>query len=255
MAIFQVLSENGWPVLVEAPPAEFIPGTTIKLRVRPGDVATILLDVAARFHREVEHLDLNGEPDEWGWANRNVRGSTTTISNHASGTAIDLNATRHPRGVKGTFSPAEKAVVRKVLRRYHDPRTGHSVVRWGEDYIHTIDGMHFEIFAGSEAVHRVAERIRAEAKHVLTEEDEVQLTDKVKLTAKAAAAIGSELKEGDEVSVQYLLQWSPLVRRSAREAEARDADIVAKIDALSRQVATLTAQLAVLSIPKQTPRT
>lgn len=159
-----MLSSNGWPVYREPPKRLLIPGTDIRVSVRPGDVATVLLEVAARFHREVESLALPvGEDpgyDEWGWAYRPVRGQQYGFSNHASGTAIDLNATRHPRGVKGTFTRRDRGRMRKILASTLDPVTGREVVRWGEDYAGTVDGMHVEINASPAAVARVADRIR-----------------------------------------------------------------------------------------------
>lgn len=158
-------SQNGWTVLEDPPPiAELVPGI-LRLRVRPGDVETVLGYVARRFHAEVERLDLvvTEDPgfDDWGWNFRLVRDSTTNYSNHASATAIDLNATRHPRGVTGTYSSAQRAAVRRILAVLKDEPTGDVVVRWGEDYTTTIDGMHFEINAGAAAVSRVADKIRA----------------------------------------------------------------------------------------------
>lgn len=149
----------------EPPPPVAIPGTDIKVRVRPGDVATVLTYVAARFHQEVERLDLpvKEDPgrDEWGWAWRPVRGQSKGFSNHASATSLDLNATRHPRGVRDTFSAKQIRAVRKILASTFDSRVGRNVVRWGEDYTTTVDGMHFEINADADAVARVAKRIRA----------------------------------------------------------------------------------------------
>ena len=51
-------------------------------------MATVLTEVARRFHREVERID-RGIRDDWGWAYRPVRGQQTGFSNHASATAID----------------------------------------------------------------------------------------------------------------------------------------------------------------------
>src|SRR5689334_15051147 len=106
------ISQNGWAVLWAPPKAVKVPGTDLKLAVRSGDVATVLIEVARRFNAEVESLSLpvRERPgyDDWAWAVRPVRGQSTGYSHHASGTAIDLNATRHPRGVKGTFTRAER---------------------------------------------------------------------------------------------------------------------------------------------------
>jgi hypothetical protein len=158
------LSANGWPVMQEPPSPVLIPGTDIRLRVRGGDVAVVLLEVARRFHAEIERLDMpvTEKPgyDEWAWAYRPVRGQATGFSNHASGTAIDLNATEHPRGVKGTFSREEKRLMRRILATTLDSVTCREVVRWGENYAGTVDGMHFEINASQAAVSRVADRIR-----------------------------------------------------------------------------------------------
>jgi hypothetical protein len=66
-----------------------------------------------------------------------VRGSTDNLSNHSSGTAIDLNATEHPLGKVGTF-PAEKVpMIRALAKKY-------SLI-WGGDYRNRKDEMHFEI--------------------------------------------------------------------------------------------------------------
>lgn len=162
------LSQNGYPALAEPPPPHTIPGTDIKVRVRAGDVATVLLEVARRFHTEVERLDLVAVDrgtvvpgDDWGWAYRPVRGQTTGLSNHASGCALDLNATVHPRGVRGTFSRKQLAAMRRILAATLDPGTGREVVRCGEWFTTTIDPMHWEINASQAAVSRVAARIRA----------------------------------------------------------------------------------------------
>jgi hypothetical protein len=170
-------SANGWPVLDVAPPAITVPGCGARFRVLPGDVSVIFADLVHLFDRTVEDVDTVGHPgqqplpkisgsepskvfDDWSWAYRPVRGQRTGFSNHASGTAIDLNATQHPRGAAGTFTRAQKRAVRLILSRYVDPRTGLCVVRWGEDYVTTVDGMHFEINAGPDAVERVVDKLR-----------------------------------------------------------------------------------------------
>jgi hypothetical protein len=136
-----------------------VPGTDVVFRLRTGPVAQVLVELASRFHLEVEPLT-GPVPDDWSYAERPIRGSTTTLSNHASGTAIDLNALRHPRGVHGTFTAAQKAAVNRILDDLRDPATGRRVVRWGEDYSTVIDGMHFEIDDDPDAVARVATLIQ-----------------------------------------------------------------------------------------------
>jgi D-alanyl-D-alanine carboxypeptidase-like protein len=66
------------------------------------------------------------------------------LSNHASGTAVDLNADRHPLGTSPskTFNKDQIAEIHKILAE-----TGH-LVRWGGDYTGRQDPMHFEILDG-----------------------------------------------------------------------------------------------------------
>lgn len=149
-------SENGWPV---DPPrgARIIPGTNVKVTVADGPAGDVLMHVLGQVSRRVEDVSRDsdrGERDDWGYANRTVRDSNTVISNHASATAVDINATRHPLGVRGTFTPAQVAEIHRVLAE-----TG-NVVRWGGDYKGRPDEMHFEINAGQAEVARVAERLR-----------------------------------------------------------------------------------------------
>jgi len=66
-----------------------------------------------------------------------VRGSTDTLSNHSSGTAIDLNATQHPLGKVGTFPDEKIPMIRALAKKYG--------LKWGGDYRNRKDEMHFEI--------------------------------------------------------------------------------------------------------------
>lgn len=149
-------SQNGWnagtPAAIGGLDTSAVPGTSVKLPqgVRKGDVATVLLYVAQQFHRTVEPLHPGWC---WGYHYKHIEGSTT-LSNHASGTAIDLNAPNHPMGRANTFSASKRAAIRAILR-YCD-----GVVRWGGDYTGRRDDMHFEIVKGAADVARLARKIR-----------------------------------------------------------------------------------------------
>lgn len=157
-------SQNGWPahsdrrrIAVET----FVRhGVSFPGGVKAGDVATIAAYVVDRFHNEVEKL-VPGWC--WGWAWRAVRGGAST-SNHASGTAWDVNAPRHPLGKSGTFTPQQIARIREIVRACG------GTVRWGGDYSGRKDEMHFEINAGAARVAAVANTIRA-AQRPVPEED------------------------------------------------------------------------------------
>lgn len=132
-------SYNGWEASKE--PAHIkiksytIPGTDLKIRCAEA-VAPLIVGFCKEFNELIEPLD-GGQLDDWGYAFRMVRGTTNKLSNHSSGTAIDLNATKHPLGKIGTF-PAEKVpMIRALARKYG--------LFWGGDYQQRKDEQHFEI--------------------------------------------------------------------------------------------------------------
>jgi uncharacterized protein YukE len=149
------VSQNGWPVNPQRS-AHTIPGTNIRVTVADGDAGEVLMHVLGQVNSRVEGVELNGpagEHDDWGYADRNVRGSHA-ISNHASATAVDINATRHVLGAQGTFTPEQTTEIHSILGEVDN------VVRWGGDYTGRRDEMHFEIIGTQEEVARVAERLR-----------------------------------------------------------------------------------------------
>lgn len=135
-------SQNGWPALASGSPLLHswkIPGSTRRLRLRNGSAGFVLVHCAMWFDRKVEDID-EGPLDDWGHAYRPVRGYSTTMSNHASGTAMDLNALDHPLGRVDTFKPGQELTIRHRLVRQYD-----GVIRWGGQYHGRKDEMHFEI--------------------------------------------------------------------------------------------------------------
>ena len=132
-------SSNGWPASKDRTEIGIksysIEGTSIKLACAEA-VAPLLIGFAKEFHELIEPIDEAGL-DDWGYCFRMVRGSPTNLSNHSSGTAIDLNATKHVLGRVGTF-PAEKVpMIRALAKKYS--------LRWGGDYQNRKDEMHFEV--------------------------------------------------------------------------------------------------------------
>jgi len=155
-----VTSQNGWSANdITQTDVQTIPGTSRKLRLRKGDAGFLLRRIASFVDQNVENIDESVQ-DDWGYAERPIRGSSTELSNHASGTAEDLNATKHGLGVHNTWSAAEETKIHAHLKEYVDPATGKNVIRWGEDYSNRVDPMHFEIVGSPAAVARVAARLR-----------------------------------------------------------------------------------------------
>jgi D-alanyl-D-alanine carboxypeptidase len=143
-------SVNGYPVLTSRTTGKTprlrkwkIPGTERHLLLRDGSTGFLLIHMATWFDQVIEPLDRERTWDDWGWAARPVRGGSKP-SNHASGTAMDLNATQHPMGVATgrTFSVKEINEIHKREAFYS------GCVLWGGDWTRRPDAMHFEIGRG-----------------------------------------------------------------------------------------------------------
>jgi hypothetical protein len=132
-------SYNGYPAAKDAAAINIksylVKGTALKLRCAE-TVGPLLAAFASEFHELIEPID-NGGLDDWGYCYRMVRADPTKLSNHSSGTAIDLNATKHPLGKAGTF-PAEKVPMIQALAKKYG-------LTWGGDYRNRKDEMHFEV--------------------------------------------------------------------------------------------------------------
>ena len=143
-------SENGWPVIESQSDRNLvvtrIPGTGtpgIPLRVQK-DCAPLLSYVAGRVHAEVSNLKLGNKPgyqDEGGYNLRKMDYGSS-YSNHASGTAIDLNWSRYPM-FKKRMSKKERTAAEAIASELSE------VIRWGGNYRPTrVDEMHWEISPG-----------------------------------------------------------------------------------------------------------
>lgn len=240
-------SQNGWPAYADTSHYVRFTAAGQDWWAANADVAVVFKEFIERFDKEVEEIT-QSTLDDWSYANRLVRGSTSVVSNHGSATAIDLNALQHPRGVHKTFTPAKAKAVRRIKNEITDD-SGVPVLRLGLDFTTTVDDMHVEINTGPRRVHEAAEKIRKrkedDVKVEFTDDQlkklgAAMLDTPIKLTEAAAAAIGGDMKEGQEVSLRYLLQWSPLVRRLGREDAARDQQLQRTVDDLALAVGQLS---------------
>lgn len=133
-------SQNGWPASPN--PADIdivtieVPGSGVRLRVtRPA--SALLLYVATEWHNTVEPLRAS---QCGGYNYRRIRGGSS-ISNHGSGTALDLNSIKHGLGARGTFTASQVAAIRRILAACN------GAIRWGGDYRGRADEMHVEVVA------------------------------------------------------------------------------------------------------------
>jgi hypothetical protein len=86
----------------------------------------------------------------WGFNYRANANNPNNLSNHSSATAIDLNATLHPNGARGTFTSKQVTAIRAILSACQN------AVQWGGDFTGTPDEMHFDIKVNASTLARVA---------------------------------------------------------------------------------------------------
>ena len=163
------LSENGWPVLTEEPAAAFTAPNGTRCPVASWDVATVLSHIAWRWHREIEPVTYCKSMQD---RRQTTIIGTSWVSNHESGTAMDINPARHPyearciregREYVELFTPAQAAKLREIAQGVNEAGAGY-VVRLGIDYrVGIRDGMHVEIHprATEATINRAARGIRA----------------------------------------------------------------------------------------------
>lgn len=182
----QRFSQNGWPAYSTTEHYARFTAAEQGWWAANADVAVVFTEFIDRFVREVEPID-GKVLDDWSYANRLVRGSTSVVSNHGSATAIDLNALKHPRGVPDTFSPAEQRTMHRIRDAITDD-AGRPVLRLGMDYRTTVDDMHVEIDANATRVRQAANKIRKRNQE--KDEDDMALsTEDVEKIAQRAAEL------------------------------------------------------------------
>jgi hypothetical protein len=149
-----IKSQNGWPVIQSESSLRLrmfhIPATTgaVFLRLQNGHAGFVLAHYALWFAEEVETVFGGG--DDFGWSPRRIEGSDEW-SNHASATAEDLNASKHPQG-QHTFTAkmTDKVHARLALPIYSTVEG--PALRWGGDYHGTVDEMHVEVNVSASAL-------------------------------------------------------------------------------------------------------
>ena len=132
-------SQNGWPASANASELDLV---DFPVNLRSGQKKIKLARAAGRSLVEmIEWWDQNIEPVTMigGWNYREIRGyeGSGKLSNHSSGTAVDINWDKHPLAAVGTV-PADKV----GLLRYEATKRG---LRWGGDYRNRKDEMHIEV--------------------------------------------------------------------------------------------------------------
>lgn len=179
---------------------------------------------AARFNVEVEPLHVGWC---WGYAYRDIRGATG-LSNHASGTAIDLNAPAHPLGTNPTanYTPAKIAAIHRIIADTQ------GALRWGGDYGDPAhggvkgsrpDGMHIEVIKNEATCARVLAIVTKPAP-----------PEVVELSAQFEADARKRWPEEDQLDKDTRADLH-VKQVQLDRIEAAVAALAAKVDALSVQ--------------------
>jgi hypothetical protein len=210
-------SQNGWPVATRD---DMFNGEVLGVKFPngflKGDVEVIFKWLIVALDTTVESI-IDGSC--WGWFVKVIEGGTS-ISNHASGTAIDYNASKHPMGVHNTYSAGDRERIHAILNWLE------GVVRWGGDYAGRPDDMHFEIHGTRAQVKRVADKIRST--QMATWTDTVNVTE---TTGKELYE--PDLAEGTPVPAASLLQLSAIwARRATIAAESNGVMLKAILEKL-----------------------
>ena len=132
-------SQNGWPA---SPNAASVGIKTFSIILRGKErKITVAEAVAPQFIEIIQWWDQNIEPitQLGSWNYREIRGKegTGSLSNHASGTAIDINWDKHPLGAVGTIPPDKANALRA--------KASSLGLRWGGDYKRRKDEHHLEV--------------------------------------------------------------------------------------------------------------
>ncbi|MFZ2510999.1 MAG: M15 family metallopeptidase [Gordonia sp. (in: high G+C Gram-positive bacteria)] len=133
------VSENGYPVIQAVADCEEWFIRDVVFQTAPGEPTQILRDFAEWFDVNIEPVTL-GYDDDYSWRpGELIPPSYTAVSNHGSGTSIDINSALHPLGQVGTFTPEQSAAIRAKVAEFGGRLT------WGGDYTEIPDEMHFEV--------------------------------------------------------------------------------------------------------------
>jgi hypothetical protein len=134
-----MISQNGWPAS-QNPDAVNIKRYSVTLRGKTFNVrfaeaaAPALIEMAKWWDANIEPVTELG-----GYNYREIRGKEGTgrLSNHSSGTAVDINWTLHPLGAVGTVRADRVQALRG--------KAASLGLRWGGDYRNRKDEHHIEV--------------------------------------------------------------------------------------------------------------
>lgn len=220
-----VNSQNGYPANnVNLTSSRRVPGSNRSIRVRNGPAGDLLLWFAGQFDAHVEDID-PGQLDDWGYAERPIRGGVE-LSNHASGTAIDLNAPRHPLNTSpaASFSQSQIGEIHRLLA------LAGGCIRWGGDYVGRKDPMHFEIVKNEALCQSVLNKLNAPVPVAPIGDDD--------MTSEELLNTSTKLANGEWHDIRQMVQWVYDVKTKVPSYDAN----IQRIDEIESRVNGIDAR-------------
>jgi len=197
-------SYNGWPASPNPDAINvdwFTVPTVPNRKFRTVKVAQPLFKyLIRRFHAEVDPLT-GGVMDEWSYCYRKAR-AADALSCHASGTAVDLDATQFPMG-RANMKKAQRKRVEEILGACF------TQWRWGGTFrMPYTDEMHFELVKGTNPTTVKASiasmGLHEDGRQIWPEDIGVDHRVRVPLLKRALAAQGLFPRK-----LRYSSKWTP----------------------------------------------
>lgn len=224
----------GWPASKTLATRSF---TIAGVSFAPGiadddDVELVLRYVMQRVADEVEK-PVGGQCS--GFSFRANKNDSSVLSRHSGGVALDHNSLKHKNAVAtvDSWEAAQIKAIHKILDDLDElcgVALGTRVVRWGGDYHHTPDSMHFEINVSPADLRDQAARLREKVEALMvTPDDERKIASIVDARIEAAipglvrAVLDAAVDEDSGVTVRRALR-----RAGKKNSELTD-DIVRKV--------------------------
>lgn len=135
-------AQNGWTGIRSAsyPPLHRwnipVKGGVRQVPLRQGSAGFLLCHFAMWWDDAISPV-LGGVYDEWGWNYRYI-GNSGTLSNHAPGTALDIDATQFPQG-RYNLTSEQRAKLKRRMTFFK------GTLAHGAFYRTTVDEMHVEV--------------------------------------------------------------------------------------------------------------
>lgn len=166
------VSQNGYSANDRSVITQYVVSNSGRtMNLRKGSPGELLAHAIRWFDSNIRDID-PGIMDDWSYAERPIRGGVE-LSNHASGTAGDVDATKWPLGA----NPEAYLTADEISRWREHLKLYEGCIRWGGDYDGRKDPMHVEINRDQATCDRVWAKIKGtEEEFTVSQYDAIMAT-------------------------------------------------------------------------------